>query len=171
MCLNGQPDAYGQLVRRYEGPLLAYLAGRLGGLDQAEDAAQESFVRAFFSLRRLKAAESFFAWLLGIAGRVAKEQRRARRRYRAAVAAVPPRVVPTALERDDALEQALAELPENYARVVALRYFAGLSCSEVARQLDVPLGTVTKQLSRAHALLRANLRRHERRPESVTVQA
>lgn len=170
-CLNGHPEAYQELVRRYQAPLLAHLAGRLGSFHQAEDAAQESFVRAFFSLPRLKEAESFFAWLLGIAERVTKEQQRAQRRYRSAVAAAPPRPIVAAAERDETLEQALATLPENYARVIALRYFTGLSCCEVARQLGVPLGTVTKQLSRAHGLLRMALRRDLCEPESRMVRS
>jgi RNA polymerase sigma-70 factor, ECF subfamily len=171
LCLDGHPEAYEQLVRRYQAPLLSYLAGRLRNLAQAEDAAQETFVRAFFRLRKLKTPGSFFAWLLGIAGHVAREQRRAQSRYRTAVAAVPPKPAATAPGRDDALEQALAALPEPYARVVALRYFHGLSCGEVARQLGVSVGTVTTQLSRAHGLLRAALRRDEREPESSMVRS
>ena len=54
-----------------------------------------------------------------------------------------------------ALEQALARLPETYAQVILLRYYSELSCAEVARRLEVPVGTVTKRLSRAYALLRA----------------
>jgi RNA polymerase sigma-70 factor (ECF subfamily) len=51
------------------------------------------------------------------------------------------------------LEEAIAVLPETYREVILLRYYEGLSCQEVATRLDMPLGTVTKTLSRAYALL------------------
>ena len=54
----------------------AYLAGKLGNMTAVEEAAQETFVRAYFGLSELKKRESFYAWLLGIANRVAKEQLR-----------------------------------------------------------------------------------------------
>lgn len=75
-CRNGHPDDYRFLVDRYQGPVFAYLASRLGDRALAEDAAQESFVRAFFALPKLKKPESFYAFLLGIAARVAHELRR-----------------------------------------------------------------------------------------------
>jgi len=171
LCLNGHPNAFQQLVRRYQAPLLSYLVGRTGDMEQAEEVAQETFVRAFFALARLKALGSFFSWLLGIANRVAKEQRRAECRYREAVNSLRPRSAAPSPSNDAALEQALAELPARYAEVVLLRYYGELSCMEVADRLGVPLGTVTKRLSRAYSMLRESLREHDRRPERLEVQA
>ena len=74
---NGCPDHFRLLVQRYQRPLFAYLSSRLGNHLEAEEAAQESFVRAFLSLKKLRKPESFYAWLLGIAARVLKEQFRA----------------------------------------------------------------------------------------------
>jgi RNA polymerase sigma factor (sigma-70 family) len=122
-------------------------------------------VRAFFSLGRLRAAGSFLAWLMGIAERVALEQRRAERRTREVAAAAAearlearrPENGPT--EGDDhELRRAVAALPEAYRQVVLLRYYADLSCAQVAERLGLPLGTVTKTLSRAYAMLREQLR-------------
>jgi RNA polymerase sigma-70 factor, ECF subfamily len=59
------------------------------------------------------------------------------------------------------LEEAIAVLPESYRQVVLLRYYEGLSCQEVATRLGLPLGTVTKTLSRAYALLRQELTARE----------
>ena len=59
---------------------------------------------------------------------------------------------------DYPLEEAMAVLPENHRQVILLRYYEGLSCQEVATRLDMPLGTVTKTLSRAYALLRQELK-------------
>ena len=81
-CRDGHPEDFDRLVDRYQRPLFAYLAARVGGFPQAEEAAQESFVRAFLSLKKLRQPASFYAWLLGIAGRVAKEQYRTEVQHR-----------------------------------------------------------------------------------------
>src|SRR5271157_4912597 len=81
-CRDGHPEAFGLLVDRYQKPLFSYLASRVQNFPQAEEAAQESFVRAFLSLKKLRKPESFYSWLLGIAGRVAKEQFRSQLRRR-----------------------------------------------------------------------------------------
>jgi RNA polymerase sigma-70 factor (ECF subfamily) len=65
------------------------------------------------------------------------------------------------------LEEAIAVLPEAHREVILLRYYEGLSCQEVAMRLDMPLGTVTKTLSRAYALLRQELKVRERDEERV----
>jgi RNA polymerase sigma-70 factor (ECF subfamily) len=95
---NGCPDHFRLLVQRYQRPLFAYLSSRLGNHLEAEEAAQESFVRAFLSLKKLRKPESFYAWLLGIAGRVLKEQFRAveRRQKDRAVAETCWRRIPAA---------------------------------------------------------------------------
>jgi RNA polymerase sigma factor (sigma-70 family) len=55
----------------------------------------------------------------------------------------------------------LLNLPENYRKIVLLRYYGSQSCSEIAEQLDMPLGTVTKQLSRAYEMLRQSLQQEK----------
>jgi RNA polymerase sigma-70 factor (ECF subfamily) len=155
-CLDGHPDDFRHLVRRYQPVLLAHLAGKLGNRDRAEEAAQETLVRAYFNMGKLKKPESFFAWLLGIADLVAKEQQRNEliRRRRESVRAFVKEAPEPELSQDFSLEAAVAALPEAYRTVILLRYYGGLSCSGIAGQLDMPLGTVTKTLSRAYALLR-----------------
>jgi RNA polymerase sigma-70 factor (ECF subfamily) len=160
-CLDGHPDDFRHLVRRYQPVLLAHLAGKLGRRDRAEEAAQETLVRAYFRMNKLRKPESFFPWLLGIADNVAKEQQRNEmiRRKRESVRAFCEETPEPELSQDYALEAAIASLPEAYREVILLRYYGGLSCSGIARQLDTPLGTVTKTLSRAYALLRDTLQR------------
>ena len=162
-CLDGQPDDFRHLVRRYQPVLLAHLAGKLGSKDSAEEAAQEALVRAYFKMDKLKKPEAFFAWLLGIAERVAMEQQRKEqvRRQRESIRAVAEEAPPPELSQDYALEAAVAGLPGAYRQVILLRYYGGLSCSQIAGQLDMPLGTVTKTLSRAYALLREALQQRQ----------
>lgn len=159
-CLDDQPEAFRHLVRRHERGLTRYLVARLGGGSEAADAAQETFVRAYFALQKLKKPERFFSWLLGIADRVAKEGARARKRRREV--AFPSDVAEAAPEQEgsaaEQLAHAVPRLPDLYREVVLLRYHAGMSCAEISRHLDAPVGTVTKRLSRAYALLRQSLR-------------
>jgi len=162
-CLDGHPDDFRYLVRRYQAVLLAHLAGQLGNRDSAEEAAQETLVRAYFGLEKLRKRQSFFAWLLGIASRVAKEQRRSEQRRRHQIGEALSEQVPSPERSQDyALERAITALPESHRQVVLLRYYGGCSCSQVAEQLGMPLGTVTKTLSRAYAMLRESLQQDEK---------
>jgi RNA polymerase sigma-70 factor (ECF subfamily) len=156
-CLDGHPDDFRYLVRRYQVVLLGYLVGRLGSRDMAEEAAQESLVRAYVGLRKLRKTDSFFAWLLGIASRVAREMQRSGRNHPRVTEALSERTVASEPACDVGVEQAVAALPPPYRQVILLRYYGGCSCGEISEQLDVPLGTVTKQLSRAYAMLRRSL--------------
>jgi RNA polymerase sigma-70 factor (ECF subfamily) len=160
-CLDGHPDDFRYLVRRYQAVLLAHLAGQLGSGDRAEEAAQETLVRAYFRLEKLRKRESFFSWLLGIASRVAKEQHRSEQRRREMAEVLSEEVPRPELSHDYGLEKAVAELPPPYRQVVLLRYYGGCSCSDVAEQLSMPLGTVTKTLSRAYVMLRESLPQDE----------
>jgi RNA polymerase sigma-70 factor (ECF subfamily) len=167
-CRDGHPDDFRQLVDRYQRPLFCFLAGRVGDHSQAEEAAQESFVRAFLSLKKLRKPESFYSWLLGIAGRVVKEQFRSyehRRRDREAAETMMAGAADH--DEDYPLEEAIAALPETYRRVILLRYYEGRSCQEIATDLEMPLGTVTKTLSRAYALLRQELEARECAEQTV----
>jgi RNA polymerase sigma-70 factor, ECF subfamily len=158
-CRDGHPEDFRQLVDRYQRPLFSYLTARVRGPSETEEAVQESFVRAFLSLKKLRKPESFYSWLLGIAGRVAKEQFRSlahQTRDREAAEAMMADV--TDHLEDYPLEEAIAVLPESYRQVILLRYYEGLSCQEVATRLEMPLGTVTKTLSRAYVLLRQELK-------------
>jgi len=151
-CLDGHPDEFRRLVRRYQPALSAYLAGKLGNRSHAEEAAQETFVRAYFGLSELKKRESFYSWLLGIATRVAKEQLRNAKPF-TGMDCLEQQA--RAERKDDLqLEKAIAELPDSYREIVLLRFYAGQSCSQIAGKLGMPIGTVTKTLSRAYAKLR-----------------
>jgi RNA polymerase sigma-70 factor, ECF subfamily len=162
LCLDGHADAFCQLAECHRVPLMRYLSIRLGGEEAAAEAAQETLVRAYSTLRKLKRPEAFRSWLLGIARRVAQETYRARRRRPPAGLLRREAVVEPDDRPDAAVDQAVADLPELYREVVLLRYYGGLSCAEVSRQLGVPVGTVTMRLSRAYAMLRKRLAQEPR---------
>jgi RNA polymerase sigma-70 factor (ECF subfamily) len=120
----------------------------------AEDAAQETFVRAFCTLDRLKAPAAFYPWLLGIARRVAQEMNRSEERHQHAIDAACLSHQDNDRAEDRDVRQAIAQLPPACQRVVLLRYYGRLSCREVAERLELSIGSVTKTLSRAHSRLR-----------------
>lgn len=156
-CLDGQPQEYRHLVNRYKAPLLGYLARQAGSHDEVDDIVQEAFVRAYFNLAKLQNPDSFYPWLVGIARRVRQEKIRMETKQRQALETLRRQKPPAPFSTDYDLERAIAELPGPYQRLIRLRYFTGLSCRELAQQLQIPFGTVTKQLSRAYAMLRRSL--------------
>jgi RNA polymerase sigma-70 factor (ECF subfamily) len=164
---DGSPEEFEHLVRRYERPLFAYLRGRVANPLEAEEAARDTFVRAFLSLKKLRKPNSFYAWLLGIAGRVTKERHRAAARRERNRANAESQPVAADATPEPVLEEAIAALPESCRQVILLRYYEGLSCQEAATRLGLPLGTVTKTLSRAYALLREELKARERAETTI----
>lgn len=160
-CLDGHPDDFRYLVRRYQTALLAYLAARLGSKDMAEEAAQEVLVRAYFNLTKLEKRKSFFSWLLGIASRVVKEQQRDRQRRHQIAQSLAQNVSVSRQGHNYPLARTIGKLPDSYQELILLRYYSGLSCSQIAQQQNIPLGTVTKTLSRAYAMLRELLNQQD----------
>ena len=153
-CLDGRPDEFRHLIRRYQSGVMAFLTGKLRDRNLVEEAAQESFVRAFFKLSSLKNPDKFYSWLIGIADRVAKEQLRDRKKGVGLDSIKEISCQTKDASEDYELEDALAMLDEPYRQVVLLRFYSGQSCQEIAENLNVPIGTVTKQLSRAYEKLR-----------------
>lgn len=153
-CLDGRVDEFGHLVRRYQTAVTAWLTMKLGNQASAEEAAQETFVRAYFGLNTLKKHESFPAWLMGIAHRVAKEQ--ARKTMTLVDAEyLDKQQSPEQTEAGDyELQKAFASLPDSHREVLLLRFYANQSCWQIAENLKMPVGTVTKTLSRAYSQLR-----------------
>ncbi|HEU5278882.1 MAG TPA: sigma-70 family RNA polymerase sigma factor [Gaiellaceae bacterium] len=162
---RGDTHAYEELVHAYQGIAFrtAYVIARNAA--DAEDAAQEGFVKAWRALGRFRAGAPFRPWLLQIVANEARNRRRSagRREHlalRAAAeepsggAAPSPEAALLSAETREALLAAVNELPDDQREVVALRYFLGLSEAEVAETLGVPHGTVKSRNARALERLR-----------------
>jgi RNA polymerase sigma-70 factor (ECF subfamily) len=159
--LKGDSGAFARLVHRYERPVRAVGTGILGDKDAADDAAQETFIKAYEKLGSLRKPAAFGAWLLKIARRCGLDA--ARRRSKAAplkrlgyVEAVSGNG--RLDEAKQELLSAVVQLPRAERQVVILRYFHRRSVREVADVCGRSVGTVTKQLSRAHGRLRSMLK-------------
>jgi RNA polymerase sigma-70 factor (ECF subfamily) len=163
-ALDGQKEAFGELVRRYERPIRAVAINILGDHHGLEDAVQDTFVAGYKNLFMLRNRDSFGPWLMKIARRCALEWA-SRRPKGTLLGATPAAAIENPdgrLDEDnEALLAAVVKLPEAERQVVMLRYFAGHSVSEVAEAVGRSIGTVTKQLSRAHKRLRKILKESE----------
>ena len=159
---GGDVDAYGELVRRYQDRALATAFFILGDRQEAEDATQEAFTRAFGALGRFRPEGSFRPWLLRIVVNEAHDlraaaQRRANLLARATGQFASIRPAPSAEaaglieQRREALLRALFELREEDRLVITYRYFFDFSEAETAEVLGVARGTVKSRLARALA--------------------
>lgn len=158
--LGGDRRAYAQLVARYERGVLATTRRVIRDPHLARDAAQDAFVSAYENLGRLRDANAFGGWLLRIAHRSATRTAE-RRKQRPADSLTTDHAAPA--ETDD-LEWALAAtagLPEQERVVIYLRYFEDHDVRTIAAMLGRPVGTITKQLSRAHERLRQRLHKED----------
>ena len=165
---NGDVNAYETLVQRYQE--LAYRVAYqvTGNASDAEDAAQEAFVNAYYALRRFRSGAPFRPWLLRIVANEAKNRRSAAGRRTALVerAHAAHASGETALSPEDAAEAdevratliaTLQRLREDDRLILAYRLFFDLSEAEMAVALKCPKGTVKSRLSRALTRLRAAL--------------
>lgn len=131
----------------------------------AEDVVLDSFVSAWTGLPDFQGESRFSTWVSGIAINHSRQARRARGRrgkrfasLDAAVTRAPSSAgdVPSVEQQID-IERAIAELPPGAREALLLRHVQGLSCAEAAAVLNVTVGTVKSQTSRACALLRKKL--------------
>jgi RNA polymerase sigma-70 factor (ECF subfamily) len=167
LARDGDVRAYEELVERYRDLAFrtAWLVTRSSA--DAEEAAQEAFVKAYYALPRFRPGAPFKPWILRIAANEARNRGRSARRREALatrVAAAPPGdAVPSpeaaaiAQEERTALLAALSRLPDRDRLVLAYRYFFELSEAEMAAALDCRPGTVKSRLARASARLRDEL--------------
>lgn len=165
---RGDADAYADLVALHQDAAtrLAYVI--TGSADDADDAAQEAFVKAYLALGRFRPGAAFRPWILRIVANEARNRRtaagrRARLAIRAGVAddgagaAVEPEAAALAAVQRERMLAAFHDLNPAEQLVIACRYFLELSEAESAAALDCPPGTVKSRLSRALARLRAAL--------------
>jgi RNA polymerase sigma-70 factor (ECF subfamily) len=169
--LGGNRDAFRLLVLRYERPLFRFL-GLLGfAQDNAEDLAQQTFLRVFRSLASFDARQSRFGtWLFTIAKRLAaNERQRAHRRHEQPVAegseddapVTTPVDPAVSAERSRRLRDAIAALPEALRSTFFLSQINELTLDEVAAVEGCPLGTVKSRIHRAREQLRLALAEEE----------
>ena len=169
--LGGEKNAYRTLVDRYGVRVLSFCRARLGSEDEAADAAQDVFIRAYSSLSKFKRGGSFPAWLFAIAANHVRTRFRLfgsmRRRIEAVARGTDaardsrpeddPAVAVLAEAEAAELRDAVADLPADLRGTVELYYFGGLPVADCAIALDIGEEAVKSRLFRARRQLRKAL--------------
>jgi RNA polymerase sigma-70 factor, ECF subfamily len=166
---RGDPRAFEELVIAYQHRVFGVALRMLGSRAEAEEAAQEVFLRAHRAIADFRGDAKLSTWLYAIASRLcmnrlASGERRLLREGEETLARIPsghpsPADELERSERDAALHRAIAELSDERRMVVVLRDLEGLSYEEIASALDLELGTVRSRLHRARMDLKEKLER------------
>jgi RNA polymerase sigma-70 factor (ECF subfamily) len=161
------PEAFEELVRRYQRRIFAYVLRHTNNRDNAEDLVQETFLRAFRSLRTFREGAAFGPWIYKIAVNVCISAHQAQKpvesiedeaeTFRSALG--NPEHDTLQRQSEEAVATALNNLPADYRQAMLLRHINGLSYQEIAEVMQVPLGTVKTWLFRGREQLLATLQR------------
>lgn len=166
---RGNQAAFGEIVRRYQRAVHRLAWSLTRSAADADDLAQETFVRAWGAIGRFEPGQPLFPWLARIVTNQAFSLFRTRRRRpETSIDALleagqqwgvddDPADHSANRERDAHLRECFDELAPEHQAVLALRAVQDLSYDEIARALEVPVGTVMSRLSRARAELRRRL--------------
>src|SRR5437016_7627084 len=173
-AVSGDPEAFGEIVRRWERRIFALAFGMLGREEDARDATQETFLSAFRNLRNFRGEAKVSSWLHRIAvNQCITRQRRAKVRgetaleeeaeKNAAVFALPMDASPARaaekVERSSAVRSAVSALPPDLRQVVVMKEFEELTFQEIADVLEIPLSTVKSRLYTAPRQLQLRLQK------------
>ena len=174
---DGHPDAFGDIVRRYQDRIFNTIYRLLGDYEEAKDLAQQTFLRAYMSLDRFRGNSSFYTWLYRIGVNAALDERKKRsrnphlvgdsialasgddgRRVHVSSANDDPAEKVLTREREQAVTRAIASLDELHRSVLVLRDIEGMDYDEISEVLSCPRGTVKSRLHRARLVLREKLK-------------
>jgi RNA polymerase sigma-70 factor (ECF subfamily) len=156
-CLEGESTAFEGIVDRYQRVLFTVALRTLGSYDQASDATQNAFVKAYIKLDTFDPSRRFFSWIYRILVNECLNARRDRRVDEpltpelASVGSVADLL--EASERKRRVQAAVRSLPAAYREVVVLKHFAELSYEEIADALGIPTKTVKSRLHTARERL------------------
>ena len=173
--ISGEAHLYGEIIARYERPLVNFIYRMIGDYEQSLDLAQEVFFKAYRSLRRFDPAYRFSTWIYRIASNRSIDHLRKRsplllsldapgdpgRGAEGVIQLKSPSRGPDDLlasrELGDRIGRAIESLPARYRELILLRHLQGMAYEDIARIKRLPLGTVKNRLFRAREILRARL--------------
>jgi RNA polymerase sigma-70 factor, ECF subfamily len=156
---HGDQQAFAALVRHYQKPLVNFAYRYLGDREEAEDVAQEAFVRAYLSLRGLRDRQAFAGYLFKIALNLCRRRHSRRTPQPEPVSASEPSAEAEVLSRAECerVARAIAELPDEYRLPLSLRLDEALSFAEIGEVIGVGEGACRMRYHRARQMLRARL--------------
>lgn len=174
LTVTENPEAFGEIVRRWERKIYALCFGMLAREDEAKDAAQETFISAYRSLKNFRGDAKVSSWLHRIAvNQCLTIKRRTKTRSESflddeenseeKVFVAPARLTPSRTseqnERLQLVRQAVHALPAELRQVVVMKEFEEMTFQEISETLDLPLSTVKSRLYTALKQLRMKLER------------
>jgi RNA polymerase sigma-70 factor (ECF subfamily) len=172
---RGERAAFDLLVLRYQHKVVKLVARLLRDPAEAEDVAQEAFVKAYRALGSFRGDSAFYTWLYRIAVNTARNSIASRQRrpldYEADLSENEQSAVESRMRHTDTPEanvlseeihrtvnRAVEELPEDLRTAIILREVEGLSYEEIAQAMDCPVGTVRSRIFRAREAIDRNLK-------------
>lgn len=174
LAVSAEPDAFGEIVRRWERKIFALCFGMLGREDDARDAAQESFIAAYRNLGNFRGEAKVSSWLHRIAVNqclTIKRRQKTRsedfiddesgeeERVFVAAARYSPANEAEQVERLKVVRQAVGALPTELRQVIVMKEFEEMTFQEISETLELPLSTVKSRLYTALKQLRLRLER------------
>lgn len=174
MAVGDEPDAFGEIVRRWERKIFALCFGMLTREDEARDAAQETFIAAYRNLSRFRGEAKVSSWLHRIAvNQCLTTKRRNKTRSEEflddeaneeeRVFVAPSHLSPSNTteqgERLVIVRQAVSSLPTDLRQVIVMKEFEDMTFQEISETLELPLSTVKSRLYTALKQLRMKLER------------
>jgi len=161
-CLEGDLDAFGSLIERYQRPVFNTVLHMVGDAEDAREVCQQAFMKAFEHLSSYDRDRKFFSWIYRVAVNESINFLKARKPHESLNETLEhPRANPAEhfeeLEQWTHLHEAIMKLDPNYKAVVILRHFIHLSYREVADILNLPEKTVKSRLFTARQMLREAL--------------
>jgi RNA polymerase sigma-70 factor (ECF subfamily) len=155
-CLRGDTAAFGVIVTRHQRVLFSVALRLVGNHEDARDATQNAFIRAYQRLHTYDPGRKFFSWMYRIVVNECLNLRRSRRTYEPlgeTIEAEPTRDAAEAAELNDRVDRALVALTSEQREVVVLKYFLGLTYEEIADVVRIPEKTVKSRLFTARQRL------------------
>jgi RNA polymerase sigma-70 factor, ECF subfamily len=164
---HGDRDAFAILARTHGDRLMAIAHRILRDTGRAEDAVQQTLVIAWRELPGLRDPDRFDAWLQRLVVNASYAEARRWRTWSANVRALPPDGPAgpdenSSLDNRDLLERGFRRLPPDQKAILVFTHYLGLSPTEIAARLGIPLGTARSRLHYAHRAMRAALEADER---------
>ncbi len=158
--LQGDTGAWGEMITRYKDAVFGLCLGFMRNRADAEDLAQDAFIRAYINLRKYDLERRFSTWLFTIAANLCRNQLRYRKNHpsveeRESMRGGSDPAVVTQLEaRKEQVRQALAALPYSYRAPLVLRFYNDLPYQEISQILSIPEGTVKTRIHRGKDMLK-----------------
>ena len=162
---NGDKNAFSELVRTHAQGVRNVIYRMCGNIQLAEDAAQETFIRAWQNLSSYRPQTPLRNWLYRIAVNAGTDMLRKEKRIltddigdlHLTDGQPNPESLVSQQERTTMVQKAIQSLPDASRAVLVLREYEGLSYQEISSTLDIPVGTVMSRLNYARTLLKAKL--------------